>query len=553
MRTVSLSAFIAIALSLASAAGAEVISVPGIAANIKSAVAMATSGDEIVIGPGTWSGANNRDVHLQGKQLWIHSAEGVATCIIDGGGVARGFILDGGEANGTLVEGITFRNCRVLGFYQTGGAIITAATSSLAVHNCEFDANITDLNGRGGAISNAGVLVVTDTTFKQNIAYYYGGRGGAIYNLTGGTLTVSGCTFNQNIGNEASGGAIGNDGIALLSDSTFTGNTGQSGGALWNTGSLDVQNCTFQSNSAKGGGAASISAGAASFESCTFLTDTSVIFLGGGGAFLVSGTAQLSVTRCRLLGSIAGSNGGGGFLVNGGNVEITDSLISGCGSGTSGAGIRVNGGAVFVRGCTVAQNSVTGVAGGGAGLVVNGTGSATVSNSIVWGNTAIGITGQAAQIAVAPTALLTLSSSCLEGLDGALGGIGNIGDNPLFTLMLGADGVKGTLDDDLRLTSASPCIDSGSNALVPAFSTNDLDGNSRISDGDGDSAAITDMGAYERANPFDLTGDGLVTASDLTILLGTWGGTGPNGDFDGDGIVDAADLAILLRAWTTLS
>ncbi|MDZ4831426.1 MAG: hypothetical protein SGJ09_14665 [Phycisphaerae bacterium] len=46
----------------------------------------------------------------------------------------------------------------------------------------------------------------------------------------------------------------------------------------------------------------------------------------------------------------------------------------------------------------------------------------------------------------------------------------------------------------------------------------------------------------------DLDGDGFVSASDLAILLGAWGGGG-SANLDGVGVVDAADLAILLGAW----
>lgn len=47
----------------------------------------------------------------------------------------------------------------------------------------------------------------------------------------------------------------------------------------------------------------------------------------------------------------------------------------------------------------------------------------------------------------------------------------------------------------------------------------------------------------------DLNGDGVVDGTDLAILLGAWGTSGP-GDLNGDGVVDGADLAILLGAWT---
>lgn len=48
--------------------------------------------------------------------------------------------------------------------------------------------------------------------------------------------------------------------------------------------------------------------------------------------------------------------------------------------------------------------------------------------------------------------------------------------------------------------------------------------------------------------PADLNGDGVVGATDLTLLLGAWGTSGP-GDLSGDGSVGAPDLTLLLGAW----
>ena len=55
---------------------------------------------------------------------------------------------------------------------------------------------------------------------------------------------------------------------------------------------------------------------------------------------------------------------------------------------------------------------------------------------------------------------------------------------------------------------------------------------------------------YETGNPCpaDLDGDGAIGASDLSTLLGNWGGSGI-GDIDGDGSVGASDLSTLLGAW----
>ena len=66
------------------------------------------------------------------------------------------------------------------------------------------------------------------------------------------------------------------------------------------------------------------------------------------------------------------------------------------------------------------------------------------------------------------------------------GGVENIIGNPLFV-----DMAAGTY----RLQKNSPCIDAGCNFAVPKGV--DLDGQTRIMDGDGDSFAIVDMGCYE--------------------------------------------------------
>jgi hypothetical protein len=59
-----------------------------------------------------------------------------------------------------------------------------------------------------------------------------------------------------------------------------------------------------------------------------------------------------------------------------------------------------------------------------------------------------------------------------------------------------------------------------------------------------DAATVT----LAAGNPADVNGDGSVDASDLSILLSNWGGSGV-GDIDGNGSVDAGDLSALLSAW----
>jgi hypothetical protein len=133
----------------------------------------------------------------------------------------------------------------------------------------------------------------------------------------------------------------------------------------------------------------------------------------------------------------------------------------------------------------------------------------------------------------------------------------------------GPDGVWGTVDDDygdLRLRAVSPCIDAGSNALIPSGITVDLAGSPRIVDGDGDSEpnngmASVDIGAYERqcvANPVgDVSYDCGVEFADYAMLAGKWNQTGcsasnwwcSGADIGHDGVVDMRDMAAMAEHW----
>ena len=47
----------------------------------------------------------------------------------------------------------------------------------------------------------------------------------------------------------------------------------------------------------------------------------------------------------------------------------------------------------------------------------------------------------------------------------------------------------------------------------------------------------------------DKNGDGVVGASDLTLLLAAWGGSDPDCDFNADGLVGCFDLEYLIGNW----
>jgi hypothetical protein len=52
--------------------------------------------------------------------------------------------------------------------------------------------------------------------------------------------------------------------------------------------------------------------------------------------------------------------------------------------------------------------------------------------------------------------------------------------------------------------------------------------------------------------PADVTGDGFVNVTDLLLVIGAWGQTGPNAaDATGDGAVNVSDLLLVISAWGT--
>jgi hypothetical protein len=225
---------------------------------------------------------------------------------------------------------------------------------------------------------------------------------------------------------------------------------------------------------------------------------------------------------------------------------------------------------INLTGCTFACNFAPADLGGG--LWWSGTPSTafTIKNCIFWEN---GLDSDAESAQIHPNVVLgsnPVSNSCIQGLS-AFAGNGNIGNDPVlhdpqFCNAEGEDGFVGTVDDNLRLSDGSPCIDAGNDAGVPADTVNidedtettilpwDLDKQVRVFDAIAVLANDVDMGAYENHHvatcPRDLDGDGEVGTSDFLALLEAWGpNPGHPADFYCDNDVGTNDFLILLQNW----
>jgi len=291
-------------------------------------------------------------------------------------------------------------------------------------------------------------------------------------------------------GNKDNGGGMYNDqGSPTVTGCTFSGNSANSGGGMYNYNSNStISGCTFSGNSSNSsGGGMENWYSSLTVSSCTFSDNSSALSYGGGINNMQD--TSLILTNCTFSGNSASNHGGG--MHNGSNSSSS------------------------VTNCTFSGNS----GGFGGGLSIGGSSIMTMTNSIIWDNSAP--TGS--QIYDGGTTTVSYSD-----IQGGWGGAGsnNISADPQFIDPNGPDGIIGTEDDNLRLQYNSPCIDDANNIYVPAGVTTDLDGRDRIVDGDCYLTATVDMGAYE----FD------------------WRRLG---DFDGECDVDLGDFAIFALAWLT--
>jgi predicted outer membrane repeat protein len=148
-------------------------------------------------------------------------------------------------------------------------------------------------------------------------------------------------------------------------------------------------------------------------------------------------------------------------------------------------------GTASLTNCSFSDNS----AADRGGAMYYRTASSTLTNCIVWGNTAL----QGEEIYFEHfenPATMTVGYCDIRGGQGGIyveaGNILNWGDGNINSEPQFVDSSNG----DYRLSAGSPCVDEGDNGSVPP-DVCDLDGNVRIYDGDNDGEPVVDMGAYE--------------------------------------------------------
>jgi PKD domain/Right handed beta helix region len=228
------------------------------------------------------------------------------------------------------------------------------------------------------------------------------------------------------------------------------------------------------------------------------ITENSGFANGGGVTLFAAGRAVLrgNVIAGNLTGGFSPcSSGGGIWMVNFSQATIVNNLVvgnaAGCGGGFYWGGST--GVTTFVNN-TIADND------GAEGSAIEVSGVDT--RHVIHNNLIIGKAGQTALYCrnSATTPSPAVSTSDVFSAGGlAYGGTcadqtgqrGNISVDPLFVQPPFAD-----LPGDYHLQSGSSAVDAGNNA-APQLPGTDLDGSSRVFDGNFDGDPRVDMGAYE--------------------------------------------------------
>lgn len=244
-------AFMAIGLGFVLWGGrgtAAVLDVPGEYPTIAAAVQAAASGDTVLLAPGTYRGAGNRDVLIGGKDLTIQSREGPAATIIDCERLGGAFTDDIYNFESTRIEGLSIINARRMGFYggavavmqsyltvrdcvfkgceAAGGGAVGLTIGSARIERCHFIGNSCTSQG-GGALLYMGffrqyTLECTDCVFTGNESQT--GRGGAVLPMNGGEARIVGCTITSNRSGSWCGGIYAPDCPLTLERTICRGN-----------------------------------------------------------------------------------------------------------------------------------------------------------------------------------------------------------------------------------------------------------------------------------------------------------------------------------------
>ena len=286
---------------------ARTIHVPTERPTLQAGIDAAEHGDVVLVAPGTYRGAGNKNLAFDGKRVILRAVGGPDLCIIDCERSGRGFNFVAGETRETIVEGFTITNGYVRlgepGGGAGGGIMMRGAGPTIV--NCIIDRNTAE--GGGGAINCDTISrpLISGCTISRNVGM---SGGGILCNGLGSDATIIHCTITENSTTWLEGGGVyctGNN--TTITNCLIAGNVSLShgGGIMYRGGDPPIVNCTIVGNTAVeiGGGVFCESGVFLDFRNCIFWANSAPF---GAQMAVRRSTSTLAVAYCDVQGGRAG-------------------------------------------------------------------------------------------------------------------------------------------------------------------------------------------------------------------------------------------------------